>query len=73
MTFTSSDMEKARAWAEKTAIEIENKLFLMECGVSSDELFPCTPNPHCKHCSFAAECLLKNEKELFGGILYDCC
>ncbi|WP_019156931.1 PD-(D/E)XK nuclease family protein [Robertmurraya massiliosenegalensis] len=68
-TFTISDMENARAWAEKTATEIEDKLELMDKGEPIETLFPFKPNPHCKHCSFAANCLLKNENYIIGGII----
>ena len=69
MSFNKAAMEKARAWAERTANEIEDKLFLLEIGQSPEELFPLVPNPHCKYCSFAAECLLKNEQKILGGFI----
>lgn len=68
-SFTETDMENARAWAEKTAKEIENLLVFVELGEPIDELFPFTLNSHCKYCTFAAECLLKNEKDILGGII----
>lgn len=68
-SFSETDMENARAWAEKTAKEIENKLVFLEIGEPVEELFPYKPNTNCKHCSFAAECLLKNEKEVLGGLM----
>ncbi|MCM3240744.1 PD-(D/E)XK nuclease family protein [Heyndrickxia oleronia] len=70
MSFSKREMENARKWAEDTAIQIENRLFLLEIGEPVEKLFPYQMNPYCKHCSFAGECLLKNEKEIFGGILY---
>lgn len=68
MTFHTKDMEQARAWAEKIAIEIEDKLSRLDSGEQVENLFPFQPNPHCAHCSFAGECLLKYENEIFGGI-----
>ncbi|WP_352524974.1 hypothetical protein [Heyndrickxia oleronia] len=70
MSFSKREMENARKWAEDTAIQIENRLFLLEIGEPVEKLFPYQMNPHCKHCSFAGECLLKKEKKIFGGILY---
>lgn len=69
MSFGETDMEKARAWAEQTANEIENKLFLLDIGEPAEDLFQFKPNSHCQHCSFAAECLLKNEDYIWRDIV----
>lgn len=71
-SFSKEDMEEARAWAEKIAIEIEDKLLFLKLGEPVNELFPHKMNSNCKHCSFAAECLLKNENEVLGGIFDEC-
>lgn len=68
MTFYTEDMEKARVWAETTANEIEDKLSRLDNGEQSENLFPFQPNPHCFHCSFAGDCLLKYENKISGGI-----
>lgn len=67
-SFSETDMENAREWAEKTAMEIENNLIFLELGEPVEELFPFRPNSNCKHCSFAAECLLKNEDYIWRDL-----
>ncbi|MCF6094538.1 PD-(D/E)XK nuclease family protein [Microaerobacter geothermalis] len=56
-TFDLSDGEKARLWAYDTAMEIEEKLFLLEMDSSkAEQLFPATPSGLCKYCPFVEEC-----------------
>ena len=68
MTFHKEDIERARVWAETTAMEIEDKLTRLDNGEMVEDLFPFQPNPHCNYCAFSGDCLLKYENEIFGGI-----
>ncbi|SHF15696.1 PD-(D/E)XK nuclease superfamily protein [Desulforamulus putei DSM 12395] len=54
--YTPEDIEKARRWAYDTALDIQQKIYALNCGGNLDELFPATPGDVCEYCGYAEEC-----------------
>jgi len=55
--YTPEDIEKARRWAYDTALDIQQKIYALNCGGNLDELFPAAPGDVCEYCGYAEECV----------------
>lgn len=59
--FSAAEMEEARRWAIDLALDIQDRLYRVQRGVDSRELFKITPGGACRYCGYAFEC---NDGEL---------
>lgn len=61
--YTFQEAEKARQWAYELALEISEKVSVVELFPDmSIQAFQATPGSHCKHCPFALECYRQFKK-----------
>ncbi|AYB41765.1 PD-(D/E)XK nuclease family protein (plasmid) [Brevibacillus laterosporus] len=62
--FDNHQAEKARLWAYDTAMEIDEKRFLINDYPNKvNQLFPPKPSSICKHCPWALECYQKKNTQ----------
>lgn len=49
-------ISEAHAWALNVAADVQKRLYEVQNGGDSRELFPARPGPHCKYCGWAHDC-----------------